>query len=611
MRVGQGLVAVAVVMMLASSVAWAEVPRSLTMANALETALFEDAADGKLDNHSMMDAAFIASGLPDQEALDDFRGTFDDLVDDLREETAGLESNYDRARAAFKFLHGRIFKRYGLRTVDMVSLFSRGEYNCVSATVLYNSVLDELDITSHGVLVPSHAYSLVRVGGRDVEVETTSPGGFDPARTEDEYRKLLEQYRLTGALYETVDGKKVARTSLVKEVEGRKNMVDNLTMVAVIYSNIAAARVSDGDMQSALALFMKASALARGDEFFLKSRDALLNNSIVDQIEDGEYGRALATAREARKLPFLSPDFLDRLDRWSVHAWSKIAMAKEEDGQYRESVATYVAGLREFPSSRVLLHNRKASLVSWALAHLAAGQFQEAGTVTLATLKLYPSDSVARRNYLASVQKYVRSLRENDSAHAQKVAEFALGQARALLPGEPQSYLVLQLELEVGFVFFLREDYEAAAGHFAHGLGQKDEVYARNYSAAQVNLTGRLLRAGKTGEAFDKSLAAIELLGKSATAKMEAAFWTAAVHQANELSGKSRPKAAIGALTRRPLETLIASSDREVMTACGKHLSTLLLGAERMKECEQVLEKLSAPLDHPDWLEERIIECRE
>ncbi len=200
----------------------------------LEKEMLADADDGRLDDFSLVDAAFIASGVPDRKGLEIYRGKYRQLLGKVKRATRGAVGERERARRAFVAMHEAVLERYGLHAVDMIGVFSRGEYNCVSATILYDALLEELDIESSAVLVPSHTYALVRVDGEEVEVETTSPHGFAPARTEEAYRALLKQYRLDGALEEAKDGSRVSPSALIREVQGERQVVSRLTLVAVI-----------------------------------------------------------------------------------------------------------------------------------------------------------------------------------------------------------------------------------------------------------------------------------------------------------------------------------------------------------------------------------------
>jgi len=587
-------------------------PVALSGATPLETALLKDAEDGTLSDFSLIDAAFIVSGLPDREELDAYRARYLALVDRIRERIAEIDDDYGQAKAAFEYLHGHVFKKYGLHAVDMVGVFNSGEYNCVSATVLFNSVLRDLNIESSGVLVPSHAYSLVYTDRGEIEVETTSPHGFNPARTADEYRKLLEKYRLTGEMYETVGDKKVARAALIKEIGGKRKLVNNTTMAAIIYSNIASARVLDGDTRSALALFVKASALASDNEYFLTTRDAFLNNIVVDLIHSGEFQRAISVAREARKIPDLSDTLIGRLVNWSVFAYSKLAIRKKEAGLFPDSVAMYNTALQKFPGNNTLLHNRMAAYISWGIYHINQKQFRDGCTVLLSALKLYPFDHLVQKNYLASVQKYARALKQAGKLqHSEEVARFALRQAEALPEVSASDYLIPRLHLELGFTLFDSTRYKDAATHFSTGLPTGDSVFVNNYAAAMVNLTKQLLDEDLFSSAFEHATAAVRLLESHGTGadSLWTAYWTAAVAHAFSLQEEGNPESALNVLTARPVSTL-PPARLNILDTYATVLSSIYIDLEQFEQCAEFLRTIEPDLSAGDWLEERLSFCR-
>ena len=587
--------------------------RKLAGATALEKELLKDASDGELDDFSTVEAGFIASGVPTDTQLDRYRKRYAALLDDIKEHTKDLDDDYAVAQATFKYLHKHLLKRYGLHAVDLIGLFNNGDYNCVSATVLFNSILQDLNIKSAGVLVPSHAFSIVYTEDGYVEVETTSPHGFNPARTEDEYRKLLKRYRLTGAMYQTSNGKKVARSALIQEIAGTRKVVDNLTMVAVIYSNIAAARVMDGDRASALSLFLKATALAGDNEYFLKSRDAVLNNMIVDLIESADYLRAIAVAKEATRLPNLSAKLVQRIQDWSVYAYCSLAITAEEEGRFEQVIALYDRALADYPGHHLLLHNRKAGYVNWGVALIRAQDYQPACSVLLTGLRLYPADELVHQNFLACAQKYTRNLKEQAKFdHALTVALFALKQAETLVPAANQGYLVPRLHLEVGLVHFARKRYADAAKRFSEGLSTNDEIFANNYSAAVGNLAKDLMDSKDYAQGLSVAqdgLAVLEHYGISETT-LWATYWTAAVTHANDLRQNGHAGAALETLLARPLSTLPA--DRvDLLENFAQILSSAYLDTDQPALCVKLLERVAPLLQDPAWLPKRAGKCRE
>jgi tetratricopeptide (TPR) repeat protein len=586
-------------------------PVDLTHASQLERQLFADARDGALDDYTMIDAALIASGLPDEDALSLYRKKYKSLLSGARRIANREDTDYARARSVFEYLHKKTLETYGLHSVDMVGVFSRGDYNCVSATILYNALLGDMSIESWGVLVPSHAYSIVQVDGRAVEVETTSPRGFDPARTDEAYRQLLKQYGLDGALYDANGGKR-KRSSLIKEVQGEKKPVGNLTMVAVIYSNLAAARVRDGDLEGALANFVKASALSDENPHFQRSRDALLNNLIVDLVEAGSHQQAARAASAARQIPGLGREMLDKLISLQVHATTKKAVALAAVGKHKEGVAVYSEALLELRGQKTLLHNRQAGYVSWGISLNSVGRHREASTALLQALTLYPDAPVVQNNYMATVQKYIRSRRAaGDLDHAVKIARFGYEQAAAIFrQGGNPANLLFHLQLEIGLLLFAQQDFAAAIEYIVPGLETGEDIYVTNYLAASGNLARQFMEAGKNEEAFIAVAAAVKMVGEGVAAKhgFHKSYWPAAISYSMTLRQGGKAADALQIATSFESSTITSRESPYLYRSYWQERVSILAAMGRNSDCRTLLNGLADTGD-TGWLERLRSQC--
>lgn len=69
---------------------------------------------------------------------------------------------------------------YDYEQSRLMGIFETGEYNCISSALLYAVMARELGLAVEGVMMPTHAFIQLNLpGGTPVDVETTSPGGFD------------------------------------------------------------------------------------------------------------------------------------------------------------------------------------------------------------------------------------------------------------------------------------------------------------------------------------------------------------------------------------------------------------------------------------------------
>ncbi len=110
-----------------------------------ERALFEDAADRAWDRHSLLTAALVASGVP-QEQVPAYEARVARLVTELLRQDLPTVPRL-RARRLFEFLHHRVLRGgYQLEATDLRIALDQGRFNCVSATVLFNCMAEAVAI---------------------------------------------------------------------------------------------------------------------------------------------------------------------------------------------------------------------------------------------------------------------------------------------------------------------------------------------------------------------------------------------------------------------------------------------------------------------------------
>jgi tetratricopeptide (TPR) repeat protein len=145
-----------------------------------EVALFEDAKDGKFGRFSFADACLIASGVTDPRVRKKYVDRLDEIEVRAREATAGTKSVREDGERLLKFLHaGPMAKGFNPDQTDLHGLLDTGSFNCVSSAALYTVMGQRLGIDIRAVEVPEHVFSVLVTKDGIVDVETTSPLGFD------------------------------------------------------------------------------------------------------------------------------------------------------------------------------------------------------------------------------------------------------------------------------------------------------------------------------------------------------------------------------------------------------------------------------------------------
>jgi hypothetical protein len=91
----------------------------------------------------------------------------------LREETEG-KSDSKKIKIIYEQVHKIFFKVYKLDN-SFADIFSRGEYNCVSASALYGIIFSKLGIPFQVKETPHHVYLIAYPDAGKILIETTSP----------------------------------------------------------------------------------------------------------------------------------------------------------------------------------------------------------------------------------------------------------------------------------------------------------------------------------------------------------------------------------------------------------------------------------------------------
>ncbi len=285
-------------------------------ATALERAMLDDLRDGSLDRHSPLDAALIVSGARDRQELDALRRRFEAAVAPIVARVKDLPTPAERAPALLGALHpartslAPLLREYTLNATTLIDVIETGRYNCVSATIVFTLLAARVGLDAHPVLVPSHARAAVRIGGRQVPVETTEPYGFDPS--EAERRQILRRFRAD------VD----AAPSYADE---QATDVDFIALLGAVYTNASTLRSQEGNVAAAVAVAGRADLfVSPADRVVLsRFRIGLLNEMAVESSQRGHRADAVTALEEARRLATQADDvaFVDESLTAVALAW--------------------------------------------------------------------------------------------------------------------------------------------------------------------------------------------------------------------------------------------------------------------------------------------------
>lgn len=96
-----------------------------------------------------------------------------DCVKNLKQEIS-TKSEVKKVKYVYDYVHKQFLKVYKLHN-SFADIFSKGEYNCVSASALYAIIFTKLDIPFNVIEAPQHVYLVTYPQSFKVLIETTSP----------------------------------------------------------------------------------------------------------------------------------------------------------------------------------------------------------------------------------------------------------------------------------------------------------------------------------------------------------------------------------------------------------------------------------------------------
>jgi tetratricopeptide (TPR) repeat protein len=368
------------------------------------------ATEEPLSAELFIEAAFRFSGV-EEERLPALQAEARGLAAAMRRELGGITEPAELAEEILLYLHRHVLLSYRERQTRLDVLIREGSYNCVSSAVIYAALAKMFSLEVAGVRTPDHAFCRVRLKDRQIDVETTSPFGFDPgSRREfkDHFGRVTgytyvppqnaRDRRLTGerellALilynrsafaseagdYAAAVPPAVDASALLADAESRQRLVVALSNLASFYG--LQRRYAEGTG------FLRAAAARFGPEPALAGLLAdLTHNWAVELIDGADYPGALSLLDAALASAELSEPAWRRL---MVYAYQKQAREASRS-DYGQAARVIREALERVGREKELLGSFEAYAHNQAAELLRSGDLPEARRVLLEALRVMP-----------------------------------------------------------------------------------------------------------------------------------------------------------------------------------------------------------------------------
>jgi len=250
-----------------------------------EESLLTDAADGQLDDFRLLEAMLIAGGHHGRRELESIAGEINRRLADLL--SAPLpDCGRQRADRLLTRLHAEmLIGGYRVGSSDVAAVLETGNYNCVSATVLYICLLRKAGVEAHAYAQPGHVYC--RIGSDHIEVQTTCARWFELSGREAE-----------NARRRVTPGRRRHR--------GKGRKLSDVQLVAKLYYNRGVACFREGDFDRGLRLTRRSLKLDPRDEVARGNILAGLNNWALSLCREENFAAAAEALDELKRL---EPDY--------------------------------------------------------------------------------------------------------------------------------------------------------------------------------------------------------------------------------------------------------------------------------------------------------------
>ncbi|MCB9873929.1 MAG: tetratricopeptide repeat protein [Planctomycetaceae bacterium] len=348
---------------------------------ATERELLADAADGSLDEFSLLEGSLIASGVTDRDQLEQFTSAFATRIAAKRPACSGGVSATASPEQIYNLLHEEFLTgQYYSTCTEVNRALDDGDYNCVTATVLFHCVGESFGLTPVAVATSTHVRSRL-VADKPFDVETTCRDWFQVVRRDPNTQIFRSEQQVTRQL-------------------------TNVELLAKIYYNRGVSLLENKAFADAIALLKTSQLLDPVDAPTRENIAAGMNNWALAECDANNFAHAVELVQQGlSKYPEFAPLLAN-----DVHIHQRWAVALCEEHRYSEAMqALHAAHLRRADVA-LFDRGRTAVLAQWATALFEKGELETASKLFTAANGWFDELSEISRCRSIAVQEAAASL---------------------------------------------------------------------------------------------------------------------------------------------------------------------------------------------------------
>lgn len=292
---------------------------------ALESSMLRDAEDERFDEFTRFEALLIAGGVSDAEQLVRLGRMVDALAAEVpAADAAHHDSLLSWAQSVHRLLHRRVLTGdFEDDAGDVRATLLEGDYNCLTATILFNELCRRRDVEVEAMNVPGHVFARIHfppgTGDGSIDVQTT-----------------------------TADWRSAARPSPDKSSAERS--LGDTELLAKVYYNRGVRLHRRGQFAAAVESLRVACRFDPRDAAARQNLAAAMNNWALAECAAGQFARAAALLADAgRDAPSSAP-----LAENDVYVSCRWAEALCTEGRYDEALDVLRAAQQRRPHVALL-----------------------------------------------------------------------------------------------------------------------------------------------------------------------------------------------------------------------------------------------------------------
>lgn len=213
-----------------------------------------------------------------------FRNVYESVYPELESKKVQSKKLNRRVKLIYSIVHNKFLKKYE-EIEYFPAIFQTGNYNCVTASILYALIFEHLKIPFKAQVSLSHVYLVANPGKESVVIETTNPG-FEQQVFNGVFKEQYVDYLKSLKQISASELRNKSTAELFEEKFKQVRVAKFNNLAGFQYYNMGATQWENHNYTDAVSLFQKAYFFDPNNQIRI-----LLYNSLVKTIKGCRFSK--------------------------------------------------------------------------------------------------------------------------------------------------------------------------------------------------------------------------------------------------------------------------------------------------------------------------------